>query len=99
MRSGQQVYARGGDLVVTAPVSAGAELMADGHIHVYDTLRGRALAGVQGDENARIFCRSLKAELIAIAGQYRLSDQIDAELRGAAAMASLRDGQLELNAL
>ena len=99
VRSGQQVYARGGDLVATAPVSAGAELMADGHIHVYDTLRGRALAGVQGDENARIFCRSLKAELIAIAGQYRLSDQIDAELRGAAAMASLRDGELELNAL
>jgi len=99
VRSGQQVYARGGDLVVTAPVSAGAELMADGHIHVYDTLRGRALAGVQGDENARIFCQSLKAELIAIAGQYRLSDQIDAGLRDAPAMAWLRDGELELNAL
>jgi septum site-determining protein MinC len=99
VRSGQQVYARGGDLVVTAPVSAGAELMADGHVHVYDTLRGRALAGVQGDENARIFCRSLKAELIAIAGHYRLSDQIDAGLRDAPAMAWLRDGELEINAL
>lgn len=99
VRSGQQVYARGGDLIVTAPVSAGAELMADGHIHVYDTLRGRALAGVQGDENARIFCRSLQAELVAVAGHYRLSDQISAELRDAPAMVWLRDGELELNAL
>ena len=99
VRSGQQVYARGGDLIVTAPVSAGAELMADGHIHVYDTLRGRALAGVQGDENARIFCRSMQAELVAVAGHYRLSDQINADLRDAPAMAWLRDGELELNAL
>lgn len=99
VRSGQQVYARGGDLIVTAPVSAGAELMADGHIHVYDTLRGRALAGVQGDVNARIFCRSLQAELVAVAGQYRLSDQINAKLRDAPAMAWLRDGELELSAL
>ena len=99
VRSGQQVYARGGDLIVTAPVSAGAELMADGHIHVYDTLRGRALAGVQGDENARIFCRSLQAELVAVAGHYRLSDQINADLRDAPAMVWLRDGELELNAL
>ena len=99
VRSGQQVYARGGDLIVTAPVSAGAELMADGHIHVYDTLRGRALAGVQGDENARIFCRSLQAELVAVAGHYRLSDQISADLRDAPAMIWLRGGELELNAL
>jgi septum site-determining protein MinC len=99
VRSGQQVYARGGDLIVTAPVSAGAELMADGHIHVYDTLRGRALAGVQGDENARIFCRAMRAELVAVAGQYLLSDQISSELRGASVMAWLRGDELALTAL
>ncbi len=99
VRSGQQVYARGGDLVVAAPVSAGAELMADGHVHVYGTLRGRALAGVQGDLNARIFCQSLEAELVAVAGHYRLSEQIDAGLRGAPAMIRLRGDELEIDAL
>ncbi len=99
IRSGQQVYARGGDLVVTAPVSAGAELMADGHIHVYDTLRGRALAGVQGDTNARIFCRTLEAELIAVAGQYLLSEQMDARLRGSPAMAWLEGETLRVETI
>ncbi len=70
IRSGMQVYAKEADLIVTAPVSAGAELLADGHIHVYGPLRGRALAGVQGNTEARIFCHSLKAELISIAGFY-----------------------------
>lgn len=70
IRSGAQVYAKDADLIVTAPVSAGAELLADGHIHVYGPLRGRALAGVQGNMNARIFCHTLEAELISIAGYY-----------------------------
>jgi len=70
IRSGMQVYAKEADLIVTAPVSAGAELLADGHIHVYGPLRGRALAGVQGNMNARIFCHTLEAELISIAGYY-----------------------------
>ncbi len=70
IRSGAQVYAKDADLIVTAPVSAGAELLADGHIHVYGPLRGRALAGVQGNINARIFCHTLEAELISIAGYY-----------------------------
>lgn len=76
VRSGQQIYAAGADLIVTAPVSAGAELLADGHIHVYAPLRGRALAGVLGDTNARIFCRSLEAELVSIAGQYKISEDL-----------------------
>jgi septum site-determining protein MinC len=76
VRSGQQIYARGGDLVVMAPVSAGAEVLADGHIHIYGPLRGRALAGVQGDTQARIFCQSLEAELVSIAGAYRISENI-----------------------
>lgn len=70
IRSGMQVYARGGDLIVIGHVSPGAELLADGHIHVYGTLRGRALAGVQGNTNARIFCHTLEAELVSVAGFY-----------------------------
>jgi septum site-determining protein MinC len=76
IRSGMQVYARDADLIVVAPVSVGAELLADGNIHVYGPLRGRALAGVQGDTSARIFCRSLEAELVAIAGYYLVKDDI-----------------------
>ncbi len=70
IRSGMQVYARGGDLIVVAHVSPGAELLADGNIHVYGVLRGRALAGVQGNTQARIFCHTLEAELVSIAGFY-----------------------------
>ncbi len=70
IRSGMQIYAKDADLIVTASVSAGAELLADGHIHVYGPLRGRALAGVQGNAGARIFCHTLEAELISIAGYY-----------------------------
>ncbi len=76
IRSGMQVYAKGGDLIVTAHVSPGAELLADGHIHVYGTLRGRALAGVQGNASARIFCHKLEAELVSIAGFYLTKDDI-----------------------
>lgn len=76
VRSGQQIYARQGNLVVLAPVSHGAELLADGHIHVYGNLRGRALAGVNGDKTARIFCQKLEAELVSIAGYYSLSDDL-----------------------
>lgn len=76
IRSGQQVVSHGGDLVITAAVSHGAELLADGHIHVYGALRGRALAGIAGDKTARIFCQSLEAELVSIAGFYRLRDSL-----------------------
>lgn len=82
VRSGQRVYAKSGDLSVIAPVSSGAELMADANIHVYGPLRGRALAGVKGDAEARIFCHDLQAELVSVAGHYRVSENIPAELRG-----------------
>ncbi|CAD6881597.1 Septum site-determining protein MinC [Methylomonas albis] len=75
IRSGQRVYAKG-DLIVTATVSAGAEIMAEGNIHIYGSLRGRALAGVLGNINSRIFCSDLQAELISIAGIYQLSDDL-----------------------
>ncbi len=84
IRSGRQVYAREGDLVVLTTVSAGAELLADGHIHVYGALRGRALAGVAGDASARIFCRSLQAELVSIAGHWLVREDMDDHLIGRA---------------
>jgi septum site-determining protein MinC len=71
VRAGQRIYARGGDLVVTAVVNSGAELIADGSIHVYAPLRGRALAGATGNGDARIFALSMEAELVSIAGTYR----------------------------
>src|SRR6266550_4664154 len=94
VRSGTQIYARGADLVVTAPVSPGAEIMADGNIHVYGVLRGRALAGASGDVEARIFCSRLEAELVSIAGHYLVSDQLPVEQRGSAVQIALVDDQL-----
>ncbi len=76
VRSGKQIYAEGGDLLILAPVSHGAEVIADGNIHVYGPLRGRALAGVQGDSTARIFTTELDAELVSIAGQYKVSEEL-----------------------
>ncbi len=78
VRSGQRIVAEQGDLVVVASVSSGAELIAHGNVHVYGSLRGRALAGVHGDREARIFCQSLEAELIAIAGLYKTSEDLGA---------------------
>ncbi len=84
VRSGQRLYAAGGDLTVIGPVSSGAELMADGNIHVYGPLRGRVIAGLQGDTTARVFCNELQAELVSIAGHYRVSENIPAEVKGRA---------------
>lgn len=75
LRSGQRIYARGGDLILTAMVSAGAEVIADGSIHVYAPLRGRALAGASGDGGARILCTCFEAELVSVAGTYRTFEQ------------------------
>ena len=80
IRSGQRIYATG-DLIITAQVSSGAEIMAEGNIHVYNTLRGRASAGIQGNKDARIFCFDLQAELISIAGIYKVSEDIGASVR------------------
>ncbi|MBY0484518.1 septum site-determining protein MinC [Nitrosomonas sp.] len=76
IRSGQRIYASG-DLIILSQVSAGAEIMAEGNIHVYNTLRGRALAGVHGNTAARIFCFDLQAELISIAGDYKTSEDLN----------------------
>jgi septum site-determining protein MinC len=77
VRAGQQIHARGGDLVVLAPVSPGAELLAEGHVHVYSSLRGRAHAGIGGNHDARIFCNSMHAQLVSIAGLYLVNAEID----------------------
>ncbi len=76
VRGGQQIYAQGCDLIVLGPVSPGAELLSDGNIHVYGPLRGRALAGIKGDGRARIFCQQLNAELVSIAGQYKVAEDL-----------------------
>ncbi|MAM89362.1 septum site-determining protein MinC [Allohahella sp. A8] len=99
VRSGQQIYAKGGDLIVTAPVSAGAELLADGNIHVYGALRGRALAGVKGNQSARIFCHSLEAELVSIAGQYRISEDLQKTEWQKSCQIYLADGKMKIQAL
>ena len=96
VRSGQQVYARGRDLVLGAMVGNGAEVIADGSIHIYGRLSGRALAGAQGDANARIYCTDFQAELVSIAGQYRVFEDIPAELRGKPVQAWLDGDKLVL---
>lgn len=99
VRSGQRIYAPHCDLIVTNHVSAGAELIADGNIHVYGMMRGRALAGAGGDRDAQIFCSNLSAELVSIAGEYWLSDNIPAEFYGKAARLRLDDSALTIQSL
>jgi septum site-determining protein MinC len=96
VRSGTQIYARGSDLIVTAAVSPGAELVADGNIHVYGALRGRALAGAGGDSAARIFCTRLEAELVSIAGRYLVSEQLPAGVQASPVQIALVDDQLTI---
>ena len=100
LRSGQHLYAKGGDLVMLAMVNPGAEIMADGHIHVYAPLRGKAIAGAKGDTSARIFTNSLEAELLSIAGVYRTSDApLPKEVAGKAAQVCLVGDKLVMLAL
>lgn len=99
VRSGQQIYARNADLIVTSSVSAGAELVADGNIHIYGMMRGRALAGASGERDCQIFCTNLAAELVSIAGEYWIMDQIPAEFFGKAARLCLKEGALTIQTL
>ena len=93
LRSGQQVYAKGRDLVVLAVVNAGAEVIADGHVHVYATLRGKAIAGARGNTEARIFAQVMEPELISIAGVYRTSENpLPSEVLGLPAQVCLQSG-------
>jgi septum site-determining protein MinC len=92
VRSGQRIYARNRDLIVTAGVGAGAEVMADGCLHIYGSLRGRAMAGARGQLTARVFCQEFHAELVSIAGVFRVFETIPAELAGKPVQAWL-DGE------
>ncbi|MCP3852017.1 MAG: septum site-determining protein MinC [Gammaproteobacteria bacterium] len=96
IRSGQQVYAPEGDLIIIGSVSTGAEILADGNIHIYGTLRGRALAGVKGNMKASIFCQSLQSELVSIAGIYLLSDDIQEDKIGASVQVYMEDEKLQM---
>ncbi|UTW45975.1 septum site-determining protein MinC [bacterium SCSIO 12696] len=97
IRGGQQVYAEGTDLIVLAQVSEGAEVLADGHIHIYAPLRGRALAGVKGNSQARIFCQRLEAELVSIAGTFMLSDELQQQAWKQPTNICLQGDQLKLS--
>jgi septum site-determining protein MinC len=96
VRSGTQIYARGGDLIVLSSVSPGAEVIADGHVHIYGTLRGRAIAGASGDAEARIFAGKLEAELLCIAGHYLVSEAIAPDHIGQAVQVILTDDRLTI---
>lgn len=99
VRSGQQLYARDRDLIITDSVAHGAEVIADGCIHVYGKLRGRALAGARGNPDARIFCSDFRAELVSIAGHYRVFESIPDELAGRAIQCRLEGDKLLLEPL
>jgi septum site-determining protein MinC len=100
LRSGQQVYAKGGDLIVLAAVNFGAEVIADGHVHVYAPLRGKAIAGARGNAEARIFSTCFEPELIAIAGVYRTTETpIPPEVTGKPAQVRLVGDRLVMEPL
>jgi septum site-determining protein MinC len=99
IRSGQSVVFERGDVTVLGSVASGAEVIAGGSVHVYGTLRGRAIAGFTGNTRARIFCRRLDAELLAIDGVYQTADDMDATLRGRAVQAWLDGGAMRMTAL
>ena len=99
VRGGQVIYAQKTDLIVLAPVNPGAQVIADGHVHIYSTLRGRAMAGAQGLPDARIFCQKLEAELVAIAGAYVMAEEIPRAYRGKAVQVLLESGELRLQPL
>jgi septum site-determining protein MinC len=94
VRSGQRVYARNRELIVMNVVGAGAEVMADGCVHIYGALRGRALAGARGEKTARVFCREFNAELVSIAGVFRVFEVIPADLAGQPVQARLKGDDL-----
>lgn len=99
VRSGQQIYAEGSDLIIMGSVSGGAEVLADGNIHIYGSLRGRALAGVKGDNSAHIFCTKNEAELVSINGHFLLSDALETQTWKQAAQFYLIDETLHVSSL
>ena len=99
VRSGQRVYARSRDLVITSTVGAGAEAISDGCVHVYGPLRGRAVAGARGETSARVFCQEFRAELVSIAGVFRVFESLPPELAGKPVQAWLDGDDLRFAAI
>ncbi|UDG81692.1 Septum site-determining protein MinC [Candidatus Profftia lariciata] len=99
IRSGQQIYAKDCDLIITSSVSAGAEVIADGNIHIYGMMRGRVFAGAKGDISSQIFCLYLIAELVSIAGYYWLSNQIPEKFYGQSARIIFSNNTLKIQPL
>ena len=99
VRSGQQIYAKECDLIINGDVGAGAEVIADGNIHIYGALRGKALAGAMGEQTVSIFCQTFSPELVSIAGVYKLSDALPVEFSGKSCVVSMQDEQLVLTSL
>ncbi|WP_434355875.1 septum site-determining protein MinC [Parasalinivibrio latis] len=99
VRSGQQIYAKNRDLVILNHVSAGAEVISDGSIHIYGVLRGRAIAGANGQTEAQIICQDIEAELVSISGQYWLSDNIPSEFVRKPVIVSLEEDTLRISHL
>lgn len=99
VRSGQQIYAKETDLVIHGDVGAGAEVIADGNIHIYGRLSGKALAGAMGDKSACIFCQALKPELLSIAGVYKLSDDLASDYVAKSCIVSLQNEKIVLGKL
>jgi septum site-determining protein MinC len=99
VRSGQEIYARHTDLIVLAAVNPGAQIYADGHVHIYATLRGRAMAGAQGLTEARIFVQKLEAELVSIAGAYLQHEEIPSDRRGKPSQIFFEKGECKVTAL
>jgi septum site-determining protein MinC len=99
LRSGQIIYADGRDAIALAAVNAGAELIADGNIHIYASLRGRAMAGARGNTDARIYCQKLEADLVSIAGVYLSADELPKQVIGKPVQVWLRDGELTFSEL
>jgi septum site-determining protein MinC len=99
VREGQQIYAEDGDLIALAPISPGAEVAADGHVHIYSNLRGRAHAGVKGDRSARIFCRNLQAQLVSVAGAWVVNEDIEARFLRQRVQIYWLDGEIVMEPL
>ncbi len=99
VRSGQSIMHERGDVIVLGSVASGAEIVAGGSVHIYGALRGRAIAGLAGNPRARIFCRRLDAELVAIDGVYQTADDMDSKLRGHAVQAWLEGDVMRMTAL
>jgi septum site-determining protein MinC len=99
VRSGQSIIFPEGDVTIVGSVSSGAEIIAGGSIHVYGTLRGRAIAGSMGDNRARIYCRKLEAELLAIDGLYQTAEDMDSQFRGRAVQVRLKGDAITMESL